>query len=306
METAVGVVVGALITLLISRYYFRRSTSRSLAVYRLLNSLVFSGIAPDVRRQLQFLFNTREVAELQQLVFLVANDGEKPIRDVIEPLSLQIPPEVEVLDASIVHRQPEVLRADVVAGLPTPQGTVIRFEFPLLNKREFFVVKLLLSGAFRLEKSRFRILSDDLPRTVPISELPYSAFREVKRETEWGLAVAGAVVLGMAGWLCYSAYELRSARPELFPFPWHSFVISARSLSLLIPYALLIGLFLLLGLLMLGSSLFGGNLSLPPQPRFPLPNEILEAVLPHGFMFATEPEHPAAREIRRDRSSGSG
>jgi hypothetical protein len=115
VETAVGVLIGALVTVFASRYYFRRSVSKRLGFYSLLNSLVFEGIAPDVRDQLQFRFQGREVKELQQVVFLVANDGERAIRDVIELPTILVPADVEILDASIVYRQPEGLKADVVA-----------------------------------------------------------------------------------------------------------------------------------------------------------------------------------------------
>jgi len=111
METALGVLVGALATILASRYYFLRSVNKSLGVYGLLDSLVFAGIEPEMRKQLHFQFREKDVQELQQLVFLVANDGERAISGVIEPLTLTIPPGTELLDASILHRQPEALQA---------------------------------------------------------------------------------------------------------------------------------------------------------------------------------------------------
>jgi hypothetical protein len=123
IETAVGVIVGALVTVLASRYYFRRSISKRLGLYGLLNSFVFDGIARDVRAQLQFRFQGREVNELQQVIFLVANDGERAIRDVIESLTLIVPADVEVLDASIVYRQPEGLKADILTTSKGPAGT---------------------------------------------------------------------------------------------------------------------------------------------------------------------------------------
>ena len=46
MGTTIGIFVSAVVTVLASRYYFHRSTNKSLGVYELMNSLVFSGIAP--------------------------------------------------------------------------------------------------------------------------------------------------------------------------------------------------------------------------------------------------------------------
>ena len=187
MGTAVGVLIGVVVTVFVSRYYFQRSVSKSLGVYGLLNSFVFSGIAADVRNQLNFRFKNREVRELQQLVFLVANDGEKAIRDVIEPLGLAIPKDVEVLDASIVHRFPDNLKADLVLT-PANVGSMVTFHFPVLNRREFFVVKLLLSGRLTLSDVEFTLLADDLPRTLSVKPTPSAAIADSGYSVEWGSA----------------------------------------------------------------------------------------------------------------------
>jgi hypothetical protein len=59
VETAIGVILSALATILASRYYFLRSIKKSLGVFRLLNSFVFEGIAPDMCKQLHFRSKTR-------------------------------------------------------------------------------------------------------------------------------------------------------------------------------------------------------------------------------------------------------
>lgn len=215
IETAVGVVIGAVITVLASRYYFRRSISKQLSVYRLLNSFVFDGITPDVRTQLQFRFQNRQVDELQQVLFLVANTGERAIRDVIECLTLAVPDTVEILDASVVYRQPERLAVDVLVDLrPPPGGNDIKLDFPLMNKGEFFVVKLLLSG--RLDFSSLSIFCDDLPRAITVEPLPPNAIREARYKFEWVPAAIGLAFCVLAAWSCYSAYLVHTVRPDLF------------------------------------------------------------------------------------------
>ncbi|SPE33877.1 membrane hypothetical protein [Acidobacteriia bacterium SbA2] len=304
--TAIGVILGALATVLASRYYFRRSISKSLGVYGLLNSFVFDDIASDVRKELQFLFQKKEVNELQQLVFLVANDGERSIRDVIEPLALTIPPEVEILDASIAHRDPDALQVVVVKNPHPPTGSEIRFEFPLLNKGEFFVVKLLLSGRFVVGESSFRILSDDLPRKIKIKQLPPTAFQEARHKVEWGLAVAAVVVFLFPAWACYSAHLLHSARPELFPYPWSSFVVSRQSLFLLIPGTVLVLIFLLVGLLFLAGSVFGGEFPPSRGPRFPLPKVLRGAVFPYRMLnLPPEFNEPSKRGEEPTKTTGA-
>lgn len=284
LETAIGVIVGALVTVLASRYYFRRSIRKRIGLYDLLNSFVFDGISDDVRRQLQFRFQGREVHELQQLVFLIANDGERAVRDVIEPLTLTVPIEVEVLDASIVHREPEALKAEVVATRGGQRGTSLALEFPLLNKGDFFVVKLLLSGRFK--PLHFSILCDDLPRQIPIEPLPPTSVSDRKYKFEWGAAIVGLGILLVPIWACYSAYLLHASFPKLFhPFTTRpgAMLIDLYSLAFLICGGAIVLFFLVLGLVILGAAIFGGEFPPPRGPRFRLPKDLQAMVFPFPY-----------------------
>jgi hypothetical protein len=294
METAIGVILGAIATVLASHYYFRRTVHKSLGIYRLLDSFVFQGIAPDVRASLNFRFNNRDVSELQQLMLLVANDGERAIRDVIEPLRLVIPADVEVLDASIVHRSPEGIRAGVMVEANQPDASLLTLDFPLLNSGEFFVVKMLLSGRLNTGQLEFSILSDDLPRKISISPIPPGAFDAGTFKFEWGLAVAATIVLLFPAWICYVGYQLALLRPELWPFPWSQFSLSWQSAVLLIPASIFVLLFSLLGFMMMGAAVFGGQFPPSRGPKFPLPKEVRSAVFPYRRMYL-EPELVEAR-----------
>jgi hypothetical protein len=170
--------VSALVTVLASRYYFQRSIKKSLGVYGILHSRVFSGITPDVRNQLQFKFGDRDVRELRLTVLLIANDGERSIRDVIDPLTLDLPPEVELLDASILHRHPSELDVAVKSsarGIGSPNVVV---QFHLLNKGDFFVVKLLLSGALPSKVSQCRRFP--LPSELKALVAPYHTLQDIE------------------------------------------------------------------------------------------------------------------------------
>ena len=289
METLIGLAVGALATVLVARYYYRRSVNKSVGVYKLLNSFVFEGIAPDVRKQLNFRFKDKDVAELQQVVFLVANDGERAVSNIIEPLTLSIPADVEVLDASVLHRHPSALRLQVEIDTKPADESTLSFPFPILNKGEFFVVKLLLSGRLAVDKHSFRLLADDLPRSIQFKDLPPSAVEDDSYSFEWGLAVFALVVLAIPAWLVYFGYQLYGTRPELFPYPWPSFRFSFESFFLFLPGALILLIFTLLGASMLGAAAFGGQF--PPRrgPRFPLPKELRQAVYRHPLFYRHGP-----------------
>jgi hypothetical protein len=283
IETTVGVIVGALVTVLASRYYFRRSISKRLSVYRLLNSFVFGGISLDVRKELQFRFQNRVVDEVQQVIFLVANDGERAIRDVIESLTLTIPSTVEILDASVVYRQPEGLKVAIVAAPDPPRGNDLRLDFPLLNKREFFVVKLLLSGRFHF--SSLNILCDDLPRVINVELLPPDAVKDSEYKFEWVPALIGFAFLLLAAWPCYSSYLLHSVHPELF----HPILFPRPRAISLVPeawfYLVFGGIitlsFLGIGLLLLSLAIFGGEFPPSRGPRFRLSKELQGMVFPY-------------------------
>jgi len=301
--TALGVLLGVLATVLVSRYYFLRATKKSLGVYRLLNSLVFAGIAPDVRTQLQFRFRDKEVKDLQQLVLLVANDGEKAISNTIEPLTLRVPPAVEVLDASILHRSPDTLHAQIGTKPQDSAGTEVSFAFPLLNKGEFFVVKLLLSGRMSEKGLSFSVLADDLPRSLRLKELSSWMFEKGAYKFEWGLAVAAGVVLLIPTWICYLGYLLCRVRPNLFPYPWSSFAVSLDSLLVAVPGIVLVILFTVVGLLMLGAAIFGGEFPPSRGPRFPLPRELQGAILNYA-MFRDRTDFVANVDVTRELTAG--
>jgi hypothetical protein len=299
LETAIGVVIGAVVTVLASRYYFRRSISKRLSVYRLLDSFVFDGITPDVRKELQFRFHTRDVNELQQVVFLVANDGERAIRDVIEPLALTIPHEIEVLDASIMYRQPEGLKADIIVELHAPNSSDLQFTFPLLNKGEFFVVKLLLSGRFRF--SSFSVLCDDLPRTITAEPLPADSVQDKEYSFEWIPALIGLGFLAGAAWVLCSAYLLHGPHPELFRpimFPKPRTIAFAPIAFLYSGVGAVVLLFFAgLGGLLLGLAVFGGEFPPFRGPKFRLSKEIQRMVFPyHALHVATMRGQPRDKE----------
>lgn len=295
MGTLVGIVVGVVATVLVSHYYYRRSTLKSLKVYLILNSRVFAGIEPAVRQELHFSFRGDEVAELQHIEFLVANDGERAVSGLIEPLRLTLPDGVRVLDASILHRSPEALQAAVDAGgaADSPAGLII--TFPLLNKGDFFAVKLLLSGRVQLEALKFTVLADDLPRSINAEWLPPTARSEPGSRIEWSAVATGLVFMLLAAGIGHSLYLLRTLRPELFPYPWDVFRPTWHVASLAITAAT--GLLLaLLGLVL--STFVALEGLFVRRGRFSLPSELRRRrgpfMLTHHDVFFAEGETVAS------------
>jgi hypothetical protein len=234
MGVLVGIVVSAAITVAVSRYYFRRSLLKRLGAYVILSSAVFAGIDAEVRKQLRFTFKDKDVSKLQLLQIVLVNEGEHAIRDFIEPPTLVLPKGAEVLDASVIHREPSTLVAELRTR-STQENEEIIFDFALLNKREFFICKLLVSGSARMPLTA-RMQCDDLPRALELQYLsPFTATEGGKSKSGDLLGLLGALVFsGFVFALGYLFYFVYSVRPDFFPYPWHSFKPSKEGAAFLV------------------------------------------------------------------------
>lgn len=301
MEEIALAIFGIVAGTVVSHYYYRKSTLKQLSVYKWLSARIFSGIDPDVRHQLHFTFRGEEVDDLHQLEFLVANDGERAISNIIEPLTMHLPPGIRVLDASIIYRQPNEFAAEIEVFAEPKTPPAIRLIFPLMNKGEFIFVKLLLGGALRSKDVEFRLLADDLPRSLKFKHLPESA----NVRDSWFdpfQFIFGSIIAWLSAIPGYVVYAFWKAQPDISPYPWSSFRFSPASIA-----ALLMGLIAVimaaLGLTMVVSSLLGGALS--RVPHFKLPTEL--RMRQHGLLVNFDPEdldfHLSNRE--EDRSANT-
>ncbi len=188
-----SLIVGVVATVWVSAYYFRRSLTKSLTPYVQFSSKPFQGISADVRKALQVTYAGVQVEDLYEVQFVIANTGDKAIRDLIEPLSLAVPEKSTLLDASVLHAEPVELKTTL--KVPEDRRS-ISVDFPLLNKGDFFVLKVLLNGAPKLEELKFSILVDELPRQLPAERLEFDAIASSKkREMIFPLLGVGLVVV---------------------------------------------------------------------------------------------------------------
>jgi hypothetical protein len=169
--TVLSAGVGVISTIVVSRYFFRKAIAKNLSAYVQFAAPVFAGMDPDVRRELKVSYRGLSVEDLYEFQVAIVNDGERAIRDCIEPLSLWLPPEVGVLDAVVLRTHPSGRRVDVEV---TEASGVVRIKFPfaLLNKDEGFVIKLISRGRLRPRDARFRIVAEDLPPIIVCQPMP--------------------------------------------------------------------------------------------------------------------------------------
>ena len=143
-------------------------------------SNVLDHIDDEVKLVLDINYKGVKVERLQQIQFLIANTGERAIKDLIKPLSLHINGEIEIMDANILYVHPDGRK--VKLNLEKPNNK-IEFIFPLLNKDDFFIAKFLINGAPKKSDYQFSITADDLPPILDIERLSYTQIaRDEKRK----------------------------------------------------------------------------------------------------------------------------
>jgi hypothetical protein len=245
-----SLLIGVLATVLVSRYYFRRTVDKGLTPYLQFISSLFEGVDPSVRESLKIAYKGTAVTELLEVQFLIANTGERSIRDVIAPLSLDIPNGCALLDASILHISPEGREVKI-----TQTATAVSFVFPLLNANDFFIAKLLLQGRAKTKDFKFRITADDLPPTIPLVPLPYDLVetgqkRRFEAELLWIGLVLFLIGASLAGLLFTQWPTLQSCWSQgiITSFP-HNWITLLSSIVAVIPaiFMLVVGPMMMVG-----------------------------------------------------------
>jgi len=282
MWISVGsLILGVVATILVSRYYFRRSNEKSLTPYVQFSSSPFRGIDPGVRAALEIRYQGAPINHLYEIQFLIANTGEKAIRDIVEPLSLSIPENCSLLDATLLHVDPPGRKVAVVIA---SNRNKLSFDIPLLNRREFFIVKLLLNGEPKVADFVFNIAADELPPQLKVQPLPPDAVGIAKRKKfELGMLAGGAIMLSMGIGVATLIFEGFGKLPVLnVQHPW-TFIVQLDWSNLALALSLIPSLvFVLIGAMLSVGSLTEGTFP-PPKHRFIVPNERQLLRFRHAF-----------------------
>lgn len=205
----ISLLIGISATIYVTKHYFNRTIEKSLTPFIDYSAHFLENIDQEVKKDLSIKYQNNEVDELTQMQFLIANNGERPIRDLIKPLELHIPEGAVILDSSILHVSPE--GRDISISIDDSKKVVL-MSFQLLNKDEFFIIKLLINGDLKSKDLKFTISVDDLPPVLPIESLPYNmiATEDEPEESsfEYWLFISGiaALVAGLSP--IYLAYQI--------------------------------------------------------------------------------------------------
>lgn len=165
LSLVLGLFLGIIPGVIISRYYYFKQVDKKLTPYIHLASPILKGTDPNIRKSLKIHYHDKEVEDLFDLQIIVANEGHKPIRNYIEPLSLDIPNNIEVLDTSVLYTRPR--ERDVsIKVVEVGDQKKIEFHFSILNSGDFFLIKILLDGIINPEDLVFHITDEDLPSSI--------------------------------------------------------------------------------------------------------------------------------------------
>lgn len=278
----ISIFIGAAATVFASRHYYRRTVDKELIPFIQLQSNVLSRIDKEVKSDLHVEYKGVKVENLQQVQFLIANTGERAIKGVIKPLLLDIPDDCEIMDANILHISPE---GREVALNIKESGCSIEFEFPLLNKDEFFIFKLLINGSPKKKDLNFSIVADDLPPMLNIKRLSYNQIENQDKKEggrfEVGFFIGGIIFLLIAFFIGILSHYID---PAMFPkvksesWIWIN-SIPFVSIASVVGY-IITGLVTLIGGMMAFAS-FAGEFEFPKRKKFTLPKEF--ASTSYGF-----------------------
>ena len=190
--TIVLFIIGIIVSIIIAKYFFFKGQHTvSLTPYLQYYGKLFNELDPDLRKRLTVLYNNSKIENLGQAQFLIANTGDSPIRNIIEPLRLKMPKSNRILSVSIIHIQPEGRKISCeIKG--TDSSNDVIFNIPLLNKYEFFVAKILFKANLQKKKDEgnfdplnyeFTITADELPPQLSVQILPYNYYEDEKDTT---------------------------------------------------------------------------------------------------------------------------
>lgn len=286
--TIAGIIIGGLITVWASRYFYKKSLkSKTLSCFVQYVSEILTDIDPDVKNNLEVDFKGQKVESLYQVQFVIANTGDIPIRDIINPLNLKIPNEGIILDANLLHIDPKgrEINLDIADS-----NDSISFDFPLLNSGEYFISKLLIKGEpprheiKEGEENRrlidygsydlfdFTITADELPPEIASQHLPpdYSEFEfnHFDKSTIWGGAIFGFLAFTVA----FILYGIGNVQTDLFLFHFGEFFSNFSYLKFSIIVGWLLAAILGIAGIMIPASEIGG-IRPKKKPKFKLPKK---------------------------------
>lgn len=295
ITSIIGIIIGAIPSYLVSKHFFKKGEKeKSLTPYIQFSSKLFSELDHELKEDLVVNYKKQNVENLAQAQFVIANTGDIPIKDIIEPLRLILPPENKLFDISILHIQPEG-RDIKYKIIETGISNAIEFNIPLLNAGEYFVFKILTQDTLPKESIDeeidkvddkddfeedetpylFTITADELPPRLKISELPYSYYEyDTIMGYDWTAFWVGLSSLIIFTSIFGTLYSLKLQSQNLYLFNPSSF-FRWDTFTYYNIFVIVLGLIGIMALLATIVFIIMALTDIPrkPKPKFRIPNK---------------------------------
>lgn len=296
LGTLAGIIFGGFISFCVSRFYYKKSIKKKqISCFVDFLSEILTDIAPDIKQKLVVDYAGQKVESLYQVQFIIANDGDYSIKDIIKPLTLKIPDKAVVLDANILSIEPGGRQVNLEV-IQNNNGFEVEFNFPLLNSGEYFIAKLLIKGNIPRQMGTkegiekrflspqffeflpydpfiFTITADELPPEIISKRLPSDYIETSHTGIDKSIFVCIAIIGTMASTLGYLLYSLKNLQPDLFLFSISSFLSNFSLLKFCIIIYWIIAL--VLAVLTVAIPVWElGNVKLKRQKKFKVSRKI--------------------------------
>lgn len=149
------IAIAALIATIILALYFQWWRNRKKLSYDIISDTPLLATADEIKNDLQILYKGESVKNVRLVVIKIINDGYQPIKkdDFERPLGFSFYGDIQLLSVEIATISPRNL--EVVSSVTENKITI---EPLLLNSKDYFALKVLLSSNKHLIKPDARIV----------------------------------------------------------------------------------------------------------------------------------------------------
>jgi len=272
--TIITTLIGMFVTFIVAFYFYKKTFKFKLTPFLLFYSSPLDDIDKEVLKDLEIKYKTTKINNLLEIQFLIANTGDKAIKNIIEQLTLEIPNNCFLLDSVITHISPEGRKVILIID---ENKKKIKFEFQLLNSRDFFIIKLLIDGKTSPSNFKFTIVSEELPPILKYEYLPSESLQDEKKKY-FKLPALITTLIFLIFCLSLDLLIINNWKylPSITQLGFYNFIIILGLHGWAIIFSIIPAfLFSIIGILAVGASFTGGTFP-PPQKRFILPKKHIE------------------------------
>ncbi|MFA0960455.1 hypothetical protein AB9P05_01485 [Roseivirga sp. BDSF3-8] len=170
----IGGISGLLISFLVGYFFYVKSKVHiKLNPYLISCNSLFTHSNKELSDNLKLAFKNHSIENVAQIKMVVANEGNKPIMNLIEPLRIVLPEDNEILSIEILEINPNERK---ILHTVNRNKNHAQFDFELLNPQEYFIIKLTakcsIDVPINTDGVKFTITGEYMPSVLYMKNLP--------------------------------------------------------------------------------------------------------------------------------------